>query len=50
MCALKLLKAQLSQVITEDEDAELFSLLTQQKALLEEDIKDKIAYFREQYS
>lgn len=48
-CALKLLNIKISEQSTEEEDSELFTLLSNQKAMFEKDLKEELDMLREMY-
>ena len=48
-CALKLLNIKIAEQSTEEEDSELFTLLSNQKAMFEKDLKEELDMLREMY-
>ena len=49
MCALKLLEIKLAEQSTNEEDGELFQLLSAQRQVFQEDLKNELGMFREMY-
>ena len=49
VCALELLNIKIAEQSTEEEDSELFTLLTNQKAMFEKDLKEELDTLREMY-